>query len=113
MLSDKQLAKLCLIITVIGIIFLFVVANLQIEEVSIGNISNKDVGKVVAITGSVEGFYSKTGNIFFTLNDNTGNISVVMFNSDLSLVGKSVAVTGKVSLYKSKIEVIADKIKVL
>jgi len=121
MITDKQLMKVCIVIAIVGFAFLFVVLQfITPESIKIKDINEKMIGRIATINGTVNSFSEKDGNIFIKLGDDTGNITVVMFQSDaknfnfgnLKKSGR-VSVTGKVSLYKSELEVVAISIKVL
>ena len=121
MITDKQLMKVCIVIAILGFAFLFVVSQfITPEGIKIKDIDDKMIGRIATINGTVNSFSEKDGNIFINLGDDTGNITVVMFQSDakrfdLSMLKKSsnILVIGKISLYKSELEIIADSMQVL
>ena len=90
-------------------------------KIDVSRIDDSMLGQNVELSGQIESFSAKDGNVFFTLNDETGKIKVVMFESgakrDAGVYaltdGSNISVTGKISLYKSELEIIADVIKVL
>ncbi|MFB6147689.1 MAG: OB-fold nucleic acid binding domain-containing protein, partial [Candidatus Nanohaloarchaea archaeon] len=57
--------------------------------------------------------FSRSGSTaFITLNDTTGEILVVDFDSQLQLEeGEKVNVTGRVSIYRGQLEVIAEDVQ--
>jgi DNA/RNA endonuclease YhcR with UshA esterase domain len=120
MISDEKISKICLIIAVVGAAGIGL-ANIYHapEEMAIGMIGEEDLGKMVKISGSIISFSTTNGNIFIWLDDKGGNISVVMFERtarDQKYVyelkkGDNITVSGKVSLYKTDLEVLAETIK--
>ena len=118
MISDKSLAWVCLGITVVGIVSLFFIVQL-IEPLTIGagEISRELDGQAVVTEGIISSFNEKDGNVFLTLND---ELKVVMFKSQAEdsivyeLEGhEKISVTGKVSIYRDELEVIAEKIELI
>ena len=121
-MKDEMLMKLSLIISIIGVIALFIFVQFtEPIKVSVSRIDDSMLGQNIEVTGQIESFSAKDGNIFFILNDNTGKIKVVMFERDARRTDgayilaeqSNVSVIGKISLYKSEFEVIASTIKVL
>ena len=121
-MKDKTLMKISLIISVVGLVALFVFVQFtEPSKVSISQISDSMLGQNVEVSGLIESFTTKNNNVFFTLDDGTGNISIVMFES---IARKNpevyalkdqirVSVTGKISLYKSELELIASSLKLI
>ena len=106
--------RLALLISIVGLAALFLIANtIGSEKVLIGDITPDDVGRGVKACGEVENkFTSKNGHVFFSLNDGTGSIKTVVFNSTQTEDPEAdVCVTGRVDLYEGEIEIIADVIE--
>ncbi len=118
-MNDSQIAKLCLLIAVSGIILLFAyTALLEPEAVKIGNIDDSMLGRKVLLEGAVRDLSEKDGNVFITLSD--GNeTDVVVFERTASNqpfvyhIEKNTAirVVGKVESYNGRLEIIAEKIE--
>ena len=113
MISDRKLMKLCLAMSFIGIIVLFfVVQSIEPRQASIAEINNDMVGELVAVSGVAGNVYNSEDTLFFDLSDNGGKIKVVMFQSSTEISqGNAVTVTGKVSLYKNELEIVASSIQ--
>lgn len=115
MISDQKLGKMSLLIAVVGIIMIYASTILiGSAEMKIGNITGQDVGKNILVNGTVVSYNVNNGNIFIKLSDNTGNITVVMFertarNQELNN-GDIILVEGQVNVYKSELEIIANSI---
>ena len=116
MISDQKLGKLSLSIAIAGVILIYASAALiGSVEMKIGNITDKDVGKNVVINGTITSYSVNGGNVFIKLSDNTGNMTVVMFERTAQGQAKlnngdGVLVEGQVNVYKSELEVIAKSI---
>jgi len=120
MISDEKISKICLIIAVVGAAGIGLASIYHApEEMAIGMIGEEDLGKMVKISGSIMSFSTTNGNIFIRLGDKGGNISVVMFERTARdqkyfyelKKGDNITVSGKVSLYKTDLEVLAETIK--
>ncbi len=119
MISDKNLKILSLCISLIGIAVIYLVSVLTGNTViKISEITDSDTGRHVVINGTVTSFTTSNGNIFMEINDNTGNIMVVMFErtargQDIYKFKENdaVLVNGQVNIYKDELEIIANSVK--
>ena len=110
-----DILKISIITAVIGIILLFVITQVfKEEEVKIEDVK---LGQIERISGMVTSVYvSKNMHVFLKVADNTGEISVVVFenyNIDEAYVlevGDEVSVLGRIDEYKGKTEIIAKEI---
>lgn len=118
-MEDKSVMKLSLIVSAIGFILLLITLSfVQPQQIAIKDISSGMVGSYVEVTGAVESISAKTGDIFITLNDSS-TIDIIVFSrtaKDFPLVydtkkGDNLTVAGKVSLYKSRLELAASSLK--
>ena len=112
--------KICLAGTIAGIVFLyFAVTNLYVSHYRIGDITTAHIGTLVNISGNITDIYiHKNGHIFFTLEDETGRIKVVLWSSvvdgmkrngvNVSKIkpGTKAQLTGNVKLYRGELEVV-------
>lgn len=117
MISDEKLAKLSLVLAAAGIVSIYLsIALIGPQETAIGEIDTTDIGKQVSVAGTVNSFNTKDGNIFITLGDGTGNITIVMF--ERTARGQRIElnehdyieVEGQVNVYKNELEIIANSI---
>lgn len=117
MLSDSQLMKLCLTMSVIGIIALFfIIQSIEPLELSVPEITQAYVGREVITSGDISSFAVNDGNIFIDLVDVNSTISVIMFKKDADVAyafkkGDKVSIIGKVAIYRNELEIIASSIK--
>lgn len=120
MINDKTLAKLAAVVFAVGIVALFVVVQMaEPLVVEAKDVDEELIGKAVVLDVSVEKIIIKDGHIFIDGSDGTGEVRIVMFVSDAKkqedvynvTENDTISVTGKVSLYKGSLEVIASSIE--
>lgn len=113
-MQEQMLLKISLLISLAGLVSLFWIAsNPDFDATPVGSITPDDVGRAIKACGDIEDkFTSKNGHVFFQLNDGSGKIKVVVFNSTKITVGEeSSCVTGRVDVYKGEIEIIANVVE--
>ena len=106
-MEDKSLIKVCLFISLVGIVTLMVLSYHQ-EPSTSSSIGGKDIDKVVKISGEIKYLHETKGTYKLTVD----NTKVTVFKTKkLQLKnGDYVEITGKVQEYKNQLGVIADKI---
>ena len=110
-----NLLKLALIWSIVGIFILLCVAVLtEPPEVKISELGQY-LDKMVVVSGFVQDATYKEKVSFIDLSDGTDWITVVVFDKMEKRIyeGDQISVRGKVSLYKGKLEIIADEIACL
>lgn len=119
-LDDKIIFKAALITSLIGIMGMLVFASyIEPKEIQIKDITRNNIGETVAVTGVVESIKesSSGSSCFIELNDGTGKINLIIFESTLvelqdagndldSFKGHKVKVIGSITEYKSSMELI-------
>lgn len=118
MISDEKLKKICLAVAIIGIVGL-VIFTYSLEPVTIraGEVTDRDIGRYVQIDGQIKALSINDGNIFIDFVDETGEIKIIMFERDArgkdiyDLKTGNITVIGKIILYKSQLEIQAEKIE--
>ncbi|MEM5825959.1 MAG: OB-fold nucleic acid binding domain-containing protein [Candidatus Aenigmatarchaeota archaeon] len=118
MISDKQLMRISLIITILGIIFLSIFSILTTyKEVKIDEIDYNMIGYKIKIFGRVANDPKLSKNtLLFVLSDEDNNkINVVMFNVKEIFISKGnrILILGRVGEYNNELEIIASKIEVI
>jgi len=87
-------------------------------ETEIANLENFPKGSLVKIAGEISKLTkSKTGNIYWTVEDGTGSITIPLLGSiadDYNSISKnsSVTITGLVSEYNNELEIMPKEIEV-
>lgn len=118
--TDDKILKIALITSLIGIIGLIITTpTIEVKEVEIGQISRSMIDEEVAIKGVVENVQAlSSGETYIlTVNDGTGRIQVVIFQSEVveiqesetpldTFKNKQVEVIGTITEYNSQMEII-------
>ena len=129
-LNDRLIFKVALITSLVGIIGMLVFASyIEPKEIEIKDITRNNIGETVAVTGVVESIKesSSGSSCFMELNDGTGKINLIVFESTLvelqdagndldSFKNHKVKVIGSITEYKSSMELIlanANSIKLV
>ena len=119
-LTDDKILKIALITSLIGIIGLIITTpTIEVKEIEIGQISRSIIDEEVAIKGVVENVQALSNGetYILTVNDGTGRIEVVIFQSEVveiqesetpldTFKNKKVEVIGTITEYNSKMEII-------
>ncbi|MFC2143334.1 exodeoxyribonuclease VII large subunit [Candidatus Aenigmatarchaeota archaeon] len=122
MLSDSAIAKICLLIVVIGIIILYFLTQIiEPVEMSVTEITRDHVGQKVAVSGYVVALNENDGHYFFMLieePERSYGIQAVLFNNKANTIntallgnGEFITVHGEVALYQNNIEIIVEDVK--
>lgn len=129
-ITDDKLLKITLITSLIGLIGLIIFTpSIEVKKVEIQDINRGMIDEEVSIEGVVSDVKSSASksSYFLTVNDGTGQMSLIIFESQLaqledngidieSYKGKKVNVVGTVTQYNSQLELIlssGDDIKMV
>lgn len=129
-ITDDKLLKIALITSLIGLIGLIIFTpSIEVKKVEIQDINRGVIDEEVSIEGVVSDVKSSASksSYFLTVNDGTGQMSLIIFESQLaqledngidieSYKGKKVNVVGTVTQYNSQLELIlssGDDIKMV
>ncbi len=129
-ITDDKLLKIALITSLIGLIGLIIFTpSIEVKKVEIQDINRGMIDEEVSIEGVVSDVKSSASksSYFLTVNDGTGQMSLIIFESQLaqledngiyieSYKGKKVNVVGTVTQYNSQLELIlssGDDIKMV
>lgn len=119
-ITDERIIKISLITTLIGIVGLIIFTpSIEVKEVKIEDLTKGMIDEEVAISGVVEEIKpSSSGETYFLkINDGTGILPVIIFNSAVSEMedsnlsiemfkDKKVKASGKITEFNSKLELI-------
>lgn len=129
-ITDDKLLKIALITSLIGLIGLIIFTpSIEVKKVEIQDINRGMIDEEVnieCVVSDVKSSASKS-SYFLTVNDGTGQMSLIIFESQLaqledngiyieSYKGKKVNVVGTVTQYNSQLELIlssGDDIKMV
>ena len=129
-ITDDKLLKIALITSLIGLIGLIIFTpSIEVKKVEIQDINRGMIDEEVSIEGVVSDVKASASksSYFLTVNDGTGQMSLIIFESQLaqledngidieSYKGKKVNVVGTVTQYNSQLELIlssGDDIKMV
>ena len=119
-ITDDKLLRIALITSLIGIIgMLIFTPSIEVKKVKIEDINRGMIDEEVSIDCVVTdiGQSASKSSYFLTINDGTGQMQLIIFESQASELqtkslsiedfkNKKVTVTGKITEYKSNMELI-------
>ena len=119
-ITDEKLLKIALVTSLIGLIGLIMFTpSIEVKEVKIKDVTRAMIDEEVSINCVVtEIKSSKSGSSYFlTINDGTGQIQLIIFENQAAEIqsnnfdindfkDRKVEVTGKITEYKSNLEMI-------
>ena len=129
-ITDDKLLKIALVTSLIGLIGLIIFTpSIEVKEVKIEDINRGMIDEEVSINCVVSDVKSSSSgsSYFLTINDGTGQMNLIIFESQLSQMqsnsldiedfkNKKVKVVGKITEYNNEMEIIlssGDSIKIL
>ena len=120
-MNDKNLLKLCLFCSILGLAILFVgVQFVEARVISMGEIGEDEIGTLVSVEGRVYSSYYNGEHLFFTLKDNTGKIKIVIFENSIKKLkinpgeirnGVEIRIEGEVKKYEGELEILPERIQ--
>lgn len=111
-MKREDFARLCLLVSIAGLGMMYAAGEfLEPERVGIGEVSESDVGETLVVEGTISGFYSTDSASFFTLEDDSGSVSVTDFDSRRFDNGERINVSGQVDLYQGDLQIVASEIE--
>ena len=129
-ITDDKLLKIALVTSLIGLIGLIIFTpSIEVKEVKIEDINRGMIDEEVSINCVVSDVKSSSSgsSYFLTINDGTGQMNLIIFESQLSQMqsnsldiedfkNKKLKVVGKITEYNNEMEIIlssGDSIKIL
>ena len=119
MFKENAIIFALLILTVAGLSLIYYSISLtESAETEIANLENFPKGSLVKIAGEISKLSkSKTGNIYWTVDDGTGSITIPLLGSIADVYrditkNSLVSVTGLVSEYNGELEIMPKEIEV-
>lgn len=112
-MDDKDLKKICLLCTIIGLSLLFIIST-TIKPLSLKIIEiNPDlINKNIEISGKAIYVKKSEGLTVLKIKDETGIIDAVIFEKRNINRNQEISLIGKVSRYKGKLQIIANSIEI-
>lgn len=129
-ITDDKLLRIAMITSLIGLIGLILFTpSIEVKKVEIQDINRGMIDEEVSVDCVVEDIKASQSksSYFLTINDGTGQISLIIFESQLAQIndnqvdiesykGKKVNVVGTVTEYNSQLELIlssGDSMKII
>lgn len=114
-MKQKTVYKISVFLAVTGLTLMYASSlYIDVEEAEIGEIEESWAGKSVKVQGNATSFTKSGGHAFVEVEDSTGKILVVEFDSNSELEeDDQLQVTGHVELYEGKLEIIAEEIETI
>ncbi|HLC82013.1 MAG TPA: OB-fold nucleic acid binding domain-containing protein [Candidatus Nanoarchaeia archaeon] len=114
-MQEPTLLKIALISTILGLMFLFIYSQaLDLKQVE--QLDQAFLNEQIKINGVIEGITETEKATFLTVSGhNVEQFKIIFFPEEaVSLkTGEVVEISGKVTEYNGKKEIVADKIKVV
>lgn len=116
---EFDIAKICLILTIVGITGLFVIVQtIQPKVVRIREIDTSIIGQLIEVNATIKSI-SKDGHVFFNLEDGNDSIKAIMFERDAKnhehvyelKKNDNVTVIGEVNNYRGELEIVVKNIR--
>ena len=109
----KNVFRICIILGIVGLTLIYASSvYIEPENVEVSEVKPQWNGKQVTVNGTVKQPFKTKGNLFFTLEDSTGTVKVAEFGSNRTLMPETaINVTGRVTLYRGNLEIIASSIE--
>jgi len=111
--THRELYLISTVLAVIGLGVMFVTAeNIEPETAQIESLSSSQTGEIITVEGEIISSQFTDGNLFLTVEDETGSMSVADFNSNKNFQeGDKVSIEGEITLYEGELELIAQAIE--
>ncbi|MFH0868237.1 MAG: hypothetical protein V1831_02905 [Candidatus Woesearchaeota archaeon] len=116
-MKEKTLLKVALICSLLGILFLYLISgNMEIKEKNIEKITLDNKDEFIKLKGIVSNVVDTEKVVIMEITQ-PQQITVVMFKDENKSMpiytGNEIEVIGKVDEYKGKMEIIADRVRVV
>lgn len=114
-MKEKTLLKIALIISMVGIVILFFTSQkIGVTEKDIGKINADNTGEIVKIKGNLNKITRTEKAVFLEITQPAEIIVIILEGKNISLAeGQTIEVIGKIDEYNGKMEVIAERIRVI
>ena len=119
-MQSKTLVTVSFVLSLIGLALIFLsVSLIEVRHVQLSVLSQLSQNDRISATGIVQDVKFDGRNLFFTMDDGTASVKVVIFESALSKLdlygtdiknGDNVTVQGMVQTYKGSLEIVADRL---
>lgn len=117
-MEEKFVRNISIICSIAGLSLLFFISkSMELPQTKVNQITVDDIGMNARLCGNIiSKSVSKNQHVFLKLQDETGIIDIVAFNSSAKSLGAydvekndNVCIVGQVNEYQDKLEVIAKE----
>ena len=116
-MEESLLIKISLIMSLVGIILLFLISNkIKVKEYPVNLLSKELLENHVTVTGIVTNLKESPKFLFLTIEDKNKDIIKVLLDNKKGIrlrKGLEIKVTGKLKVYQKEFEIEASEIKIL
>ena len=100
-----------LIIAAVGLLMLSISSQQKTKIADISEVNSSDIGEKIRLQGKIANYQNVGEHSFFQLRENQTSVEIADFSRQRTFQnGEEVTVTGRVTLYHGKIELIAEDI---
>jgi exonuclease VII large subunit len=100
-----------LVIAAVGLLLLSISSQQKTEVVEINEVNSSNIGEKVRLQGQIKNYQTVGEHSFFQLKENNSSVEVADFSKKRTFQnGEKVTVTGRITLYHGKLELIAGDI---
>ena len=112
-MKQKQLYKISIFLSIIGLTAMYAASlYIHLDTANIGKIDKSWSGRTLKVQGTAVEVTESGGHLFMDVEDSTGKILVVDFDSYASVEkGDTLNVTGHVAIYEGQLEIIAKEVE--
>ena len=116
-MQEKTLIQISLIVSLAGILALYLILHIQnLEVVPINEIEERILGEIVKVKGKLRSFRDTNSTMFLTLEE-PSEILVVVFKTEEDVInlqeGTTVEVIGQIEEYNGNKEIIAQRMRIV
>ncbi len=113
-MKDKTLISLSFIISILGILILLMIMNMNQEKIiKISDIDKNLLNKNIQIQGQITKIKNQASFQIFTIKDKTGKINIVLYDKIDLKENQTINVQGKITEYNNQLEIQANKIELI
>lgn len=105
--------RVSVLLSVIGLTVMYSVDSfMKPDKAKIEDLDESMTGEHVTVEGDVESFNTGHGHLFIDLNDGSGEIDVVDFDSDVWIESDDrIEVRGYIDIYEGDLQLVAEEIR--
>lgn len=112
-MRESMLLRIALVTSLLGLVLLFFfAARIELDATTIAKIDRTDIGNFVKVQGIVMDVYDAKDYTVLTI-EQPETISVIFFGNASINAKDEIEIIGKVSEFKGKEQIVADRVRVI